>query len=154
MPTRLGAHRVRLIKDVDGVYEEDPARNANARRYSHLNYAEAEKASSGLIQAKAIHAADEKDVLIEVAALGSAEATTIARVPAAKSRPLRPERLKVALLGCGSVGAGVLDLLQAQPDLFELGPFWSAIPNATVKMRASPPVSTKRSPAIRISSSS
>jgi homoserine dehydrogenase len=119
---RLDAHRVRLIKDVDGVYEEDPARNAKARRYSHLNYAEAEKASSGLIQAKAIHAADEKDVLIEVAALGSAEATTIARVPAAKSRPLRPERLKVALLGCGSVGAGVLELLQAQPDLFELGP--------------------------------
>jgi homoserine dehydrogenase len=121
---RLDAHRVRLIKDVDGVYEEDPARNANARRYSHLNYAEAEKASSGLIQAKAIHAADEKDVLIEVAALGSAEATTIARVPAAKakSRPLRPERLKVALLGCGSVGAGVLELLQAQPELFEVGP--------------------------------
>jgi homoserine dehydrogenase len=119
---RLDAHRVRLIKDVDGVYEEDPARNANARRYSHLNYAEAEKASSGLIQAKAIHAADEKHVLIEVAALGSAEATTIARVPAAKSRPLRPERLKVALLGCGSVGAGVLDLLQAQPELFEVGP--------------------------------
>ena len=119
---RLDAHRVRLIKDVDGVYEEDPARNTHARRYSHLNYAEAEKASSGLIQAKAIHAADEKDVLIEVAALGSAEATTIARVPAAKSRPLRPERLKVALLGCGSVGAGVLELLQAQPDLFEVGP--------------------------------
>jgi homoserine dehydrogenase len=119
---RLDAHRVRLIKDVDGVYEEDPARNANARRYSHLNYAEAEKASSGLIQAKAIHAADEKDVLIEVAALGSAEATTIARVPAAKSRPPRPERLKVALLGCGSVGAGVLELLQAQPELFEVGP--------------------------------
>ncbi|HZC37929.1 MAG TPA: homoserine dehydrogenase [Sphingomicrobium sp.] len=119
---RLDAHRVRLIKDVDGVYEEDPARNANARRYSHLNYAEAEKASSGLIQAKAIHAADEKDVMIEVAALGSAEATTIARVPAAKSRPCRPERLKVALLGCGSVGAGVLELLQAQPDLFEVGP--------------------------------
>jgi homoserine dehydrogenase len=119
---RLDAHRVRLIKDVDGVYEEDPARNAKARRYSHLNYAEAEKASSGLIQAKAIHAADEKDVLIEVAALGSAEATTIARVPAAKSRPPRPERLKVALLGCGSVGAGVLELLQAQPELFDVGP--------------------------------
>jgi homoserine dehydrogenase len=119
---RLDAHRVRLIKDVDGVYEEDPARNANARRYSHLSYAEAEKASSGLIQAKAIHAADEKDVLIEVAALGSAEATTIARLPAAKSRPLRPERLKVALLGCGSVGAGVLELLQAQPELFDVGP--------------------------------
>jgi homoserine dehydrogenase len=61
-------------------------------------------------------------VLIEVAALGSLEATTVSRVPAVKSRPPRPERLRVALLGCGSVGAGVLSLLQAQPDLFEVGP--------------------------------
>lgn len=119
---RLDAHRVRLIKDVDGVYEEDPATNPDALRYSRLNYAEAEQASSGLIQAKAIHAADKWDVLIEVAALGSAQATTIARVPPVKARGARPERLKVALLGCGSVGAGVLELLQGQSDLFELGP--------------------------------
>jgi homoserine dehydrogenase len=119
---RLDAHRVRLIKDVDGVYEEDPAQNPSAPRYSFLNYAEAEQASNGLIQPKALHAADEKDVLIEVAALGSADATTIARFPAVKGRPARPERLKVALLGCGAVGAGVLELLQGQPDLFEVGP--------------------------------
>lgn len=119
---QLDAHRVRLIKDVDGVYDEDPALNAHAERFSQLSYAEAEKASSGLIQAKAIHAAKDKDVLIEVAALGSAEATTIAHVAAAKSRPHRPEKLRVALLGCGSVGAGVLELLQAQPDLFDVGP--------------------------------
>ena len=119
---RLDAHRVRLIKDVDGVYEEDPAKNPGALRFSHLSYAEAEHASSGLIQDKAIHAAEEWDVLIEVAALGSAEATTIARVPPVKARAARPERLKVALLGCGSVGAGVLELVQSQPDLFELGP--------------------------------
>jgi homoserine dehydrogenase len=119
---RLDAHRVRLIKDVDGVYEEDPAHNPGALRYSYLNYDEAEHASSGLIQAKAIHAASEKDVLIEVAALGSADATTIARFPALKARPAKPERLKVALLGCGAVGAGVLALLQSRPDLFDVGP--------------------------------
>lgn len=119
---QLDAHRVRLIKDVDGVYDEDPARNPNAERYSQMSYAEAEKASSGLIQAKAIRAAAEKDVLIEVAALGSAEATKVARVPAAKSRPPRPERLRVSLLGCGSVGAGVLEYLLAQPELFHVGP--------------------------------
>lgn len=119
---RLDAHRVRLIKDVDGVYDEDPVSNAAAQRYSQLSYAEAEKASCGLIQDKAIHAADQKDVLIEVASLGSAQATSIARLPALKSRPHSPECLRVALLGCGSVGAGVLALLQAQPDLFEVGP--------------------------------
>lgn len=119
---RLDAHRVRLIKDVDGVYDEDPARDPDAERFSQMGYAEAEAASKGLIQVKAIHAAEEQEVLIEVAALGSAEATTISNLPTRKSRPLRPERLRVALLGCGSVGAGVLALLQARPDLFEIGP--------------------------------
>lgn len=119
---RLGAHRVRLIKDVDGVYAEDPAKNPAAERYSQMTYAEAEEASSGLIQVKAIHAAEAEDVLIEVASLGSAEATRIARLPARKSRPPRSERLRVALLGCGAVGAGVLRYLQSQPDLFEVSP--------------------------------
>jgi homoserine dehydrogenase len=33
-----------------------------------------------------------------------------------------PVRLKVALLGCGTVGGGVLDHLRAEPDLFEVLP--------------------------------
>ena len=119
---RLDAHRVRLIKDVDGVYAADPARNPDAERFSQMSYAEAEWASSGLIQPKAIRAAEAEDVLIEIASLGSAEATTIAHLPARKARPPRPERLRVALLGCGAVGRGVLDYLLARPDLFEVNP--------------------------------
>lgn len=119
---RLDAHRVRLIKDVDGVYAEDPAKNPAAERFSQMSYAEAEKASSGLIQPKAIHAAEAEDVLVEVAALGSGEATTIAHLPSRKARPPRPERLRVALLGCGSVGAGVLSYLESRLDLFEVSP--------------------------------
>ncbi|RST29532.1 homoserine dehydrogenase [Sphingomonas ginkgonis] len=33
-----------------------------------------------------------------------------------------PRRLRVALLGCGAVGGGVLELLRARPDQFELAP--------------------------------
>jgi homoserine dehydrogenase len=119
---RLDAHRVRLIKDVDGVYAEDPAGNPHAERFSQLSYAEAAEASAGLIQPKAIRAAEAEDVLIEVAALGSAECTTIAHFPAHKARPPKPERLRVALLGCGAVGGGVLAHLRSRPDLFEVGP--------------------------------
>lgn len=119
---RLDAHRVRLIKDVDGVYDEDPAKNPFSNRYSQMDYHQAVEASSGLIQEKAIHLADEKDVLIEVAAMASPEATTIARLPAEKSRPPRPRKLRVALLGYGSVGGGVLPLLLDQPELFDVGP--------------------------------
>ena len=124
---RLDAHRVRLIKDVDGVYAEDPARNPRALRYATMSYDEAARASSGLIQPKAIRAAEVDDVLIEVAALGQDGATTIAppssaNVPAATSMPLGVPPLRVALLGCGAVGAGVLAYLQARPDLFDLNP--------------------------------
>ncbi|MFN2474480.1 MAG: homoserine dehydrogenase [Sphingomicrobium sp.] len=119
---RLGAHRARLIKDVDGVYAEDPVKNPHAERYSEVGYAEAAAASSGLIQPKAILAAQQDDVLIEVAAMGAAQATTIANLPARKSLPLRGARLRVALLGCGTVGGGVLAQLLERPDLFELNP--------------------------------
>jgi homoserine dehydrogenase len=119
---RLGAHRVRLIKDVDGVYAEDPARNPYAERYLELDYDLAAEVSSGLVQDKAIRAAQAGKVLIEVAALGAGEATTIADVPARKALPARGPRLRVALLGCGAVGAGVLAHLRQWPDLFELNP--------------------------------
>lgn len=119
---RLGAHRVRLIKDVDGVYAEDPARDPFAVRYAELGYAEAARASAGLIQAKAIHVAEAEDVRIEIASLGAAEATTIARLAPRRSRSLASPKMRVALLGCGAVGAGVLALLQERPDLFELNP--------------------------------
>ena len=119
---RLGAHRVRLIKDVDGVYAEDPAKNPLAERYSELGYDLAAQVSAGLVQEKAIHAAKAQDVLIEVAALGAAEATTIGHVPARKALPAKGPKLRVALLGCGAVGAGVLALLEGRPDLFEVNP--------------------------------
>src|SRR5262245_32673347 len=54
---RLGARRVRLLKDVDGVYAEDPAANPKAERYGALGYEQAAEASKGLIQPKAIEAA-------------------------------------------------------------------------------------------------
>lgn len=42
--------------------------------------------------------------------------------PARREVPLDFPRLRVALLGCGAVGAGVLSYLQQRPDLFEVGP--------------------------------
>jgi homoserine dehydrogenase len=117
---RLDAHRVRLIKDVDGVYDQDPARNPLAERFAQLSYADAARVSAGLIQEKAIRAAETHGVLIEVAAMGSAEETTIADLPLVKSLPLQRAKLRVALLGCGTVGAGVMTYLLKRPDLFLL----------------------------------
>ena len=117
---RLDAHRVRLIKDVDGVYDQDPAKNPLAERFAQLDYDDAIRVSAGLIQEKAIRAAAENDVMIEVASIGSAEETTVAKLPLVKSLPLQRAKLKVALLGCGTVGAGVMNYLLNRSDLFVL----------------------------------
>lgn len=119
---RAGADRVRLIKDVDGVYSDDPALNPQATRYDALDYDAALKASRGLIQPKAIEAARESGVVIEVACMGAGAATRIApgRQSAGRLRHRGP--MRVALLGCGAVGSGVLDYLRDHRELFELNP--------------------------------
>jgi homoserine dehydrogenase len=119
---RLGANRVRLIKDVDGVYAQDPAVNPRSERFSKLSFGEAERTCNRLIQLKAIHEAEVDNLLVEVACLGADDATQIGNFRARKTCPSRREPLRVLLLGCGSVGAGVLAHLKARPDLFELGP--------------------------------
>lgn len=119
---RSGAQRARLIKDVDGVYTDDPVKNPRAGRYDRLDYAAALKASNGLIQDKAIHAAEAEDVQLEVAAMGAAEATCVRPGPAVIGAPSARCRQRVALLGCGAVGSGVLDHVRHRRDLFALNP--------------------------------
>jgi len=119
---RAGADRVRLIKDVDGVYTDDPARDPSAQRYDALDYDQAMDASRGLIQPKAIEAAKAAGLVVEVAAMGAAEATRIADGPTVIGRPRHRAPMRVALLGCGAVGSGVLDHVLCHPDLFELNP--------------------------------
>tara|TARA_R110000868_G_scaffold92734_1_gene257177 strand:- start:5754 stop:7544 length:1791 start_codon:yes stop_codon:yes gene_type:complete len=118
----LGASRARLIKDVDGVYTDDPARVPDAQRFDQLDYAEAAKVSRGLVQDKAIQAAEALGVVIEVAALGKPFATRIGPVPRKAGTLQRSRPLRVAVLGHGSVGAGVCEHLLAHPNRFHLNP--------------------------------
>lgn len=118
----LGADRVRLIKDVDGVYTDDPAKNPEAVRLDQLDYDEASRVSRGLVQPKAIFRAKEQNVVIEVAALGSPFATRIAAVKKRAGPLQKPSRLRVAVLGHGAVGAGVCSHLLAHPGRFDLAP--------------------------------
>lgn len=127
---QCGAVRARLIKDVDGVYAQDPAEHPDAERYAELDYDTAADASAGLIQPKAIAAAKAAGVVVEIAAMGAADATRICAAPARQAPALRARRLRVALLGCGAVGAGVLAHLRARPDLFELNPVLVRQPGA------------------------
>lgn len=121
----MGAAHVRLIKDVDGIYESDPKREPDARRYLRLNYAKAESLGRGVVQTKALRAAEALGLEIRVSALDGAPETRIAPGKPLLASPQRASagrRLRVALLGHGAVGAGVRALIRAHPDRFELNP--------------------------------
>ncbi|MFN3228738.1 MAG: homoserine dehydrogenase, partial [Asticcacaulis sp.] len=116
----LGA-RVRLIKDVDGVYDADPNLVGEAAHpFAALDFELAEKLAHPLVQDKAIRLARQHGLKIEVAALGRGYATTIGETTQARTARPYKDRLTVALLGCGVVGSQVLERLLEWEDLFSV----------------------------------
>ena len=116
---RLSARCV-LVKDVDGLYTSDPAcLSVRASRFSQVGYQTAARIGGGVVQLKAIGFAEANRLRFSITGIGSGKATEIGpfndRLDEAgtQSRPLR-----VALLGCGTVGGGVYERLAALPHLF------------------------------------
>jgi homoserine dehydrogenase len=117
---QLGA-RCRLVKDVDGIYNSDPATCSTAQRFDEINFADALAIAGKIVQKKAIAFGRKTGIPFEVAALGENYATIVGShrsVLAAKSHAQAP--LKVGLLGLGTVGLGVFQELWKHPDLFEV----------------------------------
>lgn len=110
----------RLIKDVDGLYTADPSR-PDARRFTTASWETALRVGNGVVQPKAIRLAQDAGITLEITAAGPFAGTLIGPGPdqlAPPGRPLPP--LRIALLGCGTVGGGVLERLLARPDLFRV----------------------------------
>ena len=118
--------RAVLVKDVDGIYERDPARadaeDADERphRYGTVTYEQALRVAKVLVQAKAIEYLQDKGNTARVSALLHEDGTEVGApmTSAADATPGPP--LKVLLLGLGKVGQGVYQHLQELPE-------WSAI---------------------------
>lgn len=118
----LEADRCRLIKDVDGLYTQDPATSRTPpSRYTRCSYEDALQTDGSIIQHKATRFALEHGVEFELGRLAGISPTIVGSGPSVTEgfRDL-PRRLRVALAGVGTVGKGVLELLGQLPEYFDL----------------------------------
>jgi len=121
------AHQVkadlcRLIKDVDGLYECDPAESITSPlRYRTIHWDEALELGGSIVQPKAIQFGEDHQLSFEVAALNSSLPTIVGPQSASfYSSESATSRLKVGLLGLGTVGAGVYQSLTSYPESFQI----------------------------------
>jgi homoserine dehydrogenase len=113
--------RCRLIKDVDGIYNRDPATSADAQRFAEISFADALAIAGKVVQQKAIAFGRKTGVPFEVAALSEECATLVgAKRSVLATAPHQHRPLKIGLLGLGTVGLGVFQELWKRPDLFEV----------------------------------
>lgn len=105
----LRANRCRLLKDVDGVYEADPASASSAtlQRFSALGYADALELATTLIQPKAVRLLDHYSARAEVAAIASPYESVIGRFGRTPAHPASTRPTRVLILGLGEIGRGI-----------------------------------------------
>jgi homoserine dehydrogenase len=105
----LRANRCRLLKDVDGVYEADPAlaSSATLQRFSALGYADALELATTLIQPKAVRLLDHYSARAEVAAIASPYESVIGRFGRTPANPASNTPTRVLILGLGEIGLGI-----------------------------------------------
>jgi homoserine dehydrogenase len=99
---------LRLYKDVDGVYDHDPAIDSNdLARYERVSWQACLTIARPLLQPRAVEYASRKNLVIEVGAVGSIDPTVVGAEtsPAEVVDPRRP--LRVGLAGFGTVGQAV-----------------------------------------------
>ena len=88
----LGLNSVRLLKDVDGIYNVDPNQFTDAERLEYVDYQQACEIGSVLIQPEAIEFAASKNVCIDIAAIGNSFASRIGPkylIPEFSIRPMQ-----------------------------------------------------------------
>lgn len=119
---RLGG-TCRLIKDVDGLYTSDPnsRTGASAARFLRVGHATAARVGGAVVQLKALDFAERHRLKFSVSSIGSDRESEVG--PYTDSVALgetEAKPLRVALLGCGTVGGGVYQRLAALSEMFDV----------------------------------
>lgn len=118
----LGAQRCRLIKDVDGLYESDPARAfPPPKRFGYARYQDAFETDGSIIQHKAVQFARRHEIEFELGRFNGTRPTQIGGgATKHDDEPDDSSVLDVAICGLGTIGRGVLELIEQLPELFTL----------------------------------
>lgn len=120
LAAELGLKRARLVKDVDGLYDRDPASaSGKPLRFRRASWDDARRHGGALVQHDAIDLGQQRSVEIEVAAIGRSDCTVVGEHSAPPGPSVPDAPLKVAIAGCGVVGGGLLKRLQAD-DRFQV----------------------------------
>src|SRR5262249_4701243 len=131
-----------LIKDVDGLYTNDPNRGP-AQRFTRVSYETAARLGGAVVQPKALRLAATHRLQFTVTSFGASAGTEVGPFsdrmasPTASVRPMR-----IALLGCGTVGGGVLERLRALPELFTITGVGTRSPERACAVGISPSLVT------------
>lgn len=124
LAAQLDADRCRLVKDVDGLYERDPAApGPPPARFAELTWDDAARLGGRVLQPKAALFAARVRRPFEVAGRFRAAATLVGPGPtrhAAPARDVPSTPLRFVLLGHGVVGGGVAAAAAALRDHFTL----------------------------------
>lgn len=114
---KLGA-RCRLIKDVPGLFDRDPAGPLPARRYRLATFADALATDGSIVQHEAVQFARRHRQPFELAGVNATEATVVGSATTVFAEDRAPRSpLRVALLGCGTVNGGVLQACEGRADV-------------------------------------
>jgi len=112
---------VRLIKDVDAIYDNDPAQVGDlARPYEALDWDEALKIAFPVVQGKAMRYAADNGMQVEVAGLAKGYQTTLGAKTSLRTTPVLKRKLRLAVMGAGGVGAKFLERCLEWGDLIEV----------------------------------
>jgi homoserine dehydrogenase len=139
---QLEADVCRLIKDVAGLYEFDPKTRADRhpRRYARIRFADALTLDESIVQHKGVRFAQQAGRTFEVGAIFSDKCTVVGSFADSQFAPELPgeRRLRVAILGLGTVGLGVWHWLgQSLPNDVEIVSV--AVRNRDAALRAGVP---------------